>query len=92
MAVLEAVGEAYSCFDCQFSEGVLDSWTNSEEKCFGFPCLDISNHYFTPVKDGKGQEIPFQKGVDPLRILCGMAIVDQVQYFISCRDKNSSVK
>ena len=103
MSALDAAREVYGCFDRQFSEGVLDSWSTSEEKSFGFPCLDISNRYLTPAKEAKGQEIAFQKGVDPHGILGGMAIGDgtcsyvhtednQVQYFLSCRDKNGSIK
>ena len=102
-SALEAAGEVYGYFDRQFSENILDSWTSSEEKCFGFPCLDISNCYLTPVKEANGPEIAFQKGVDPRGILRGMAISDgtcsyvhteenQVQYFSSCRDKNGTLK
>lgn len=86
MATLEAAGEVYGCLDHQFSKGVLDSWTNSEEKCFGFPCLDISNCYFTPAKDTKGQEIPFQKGVDPCGILHGMVIGDGTCSYVHTED------
>jgi hypothetical protein len=100
---LEAANEIYGYFDRQFSEGVLDSWTSSDEKPFGFPCIDISNRYLTPAKEAKGQEIAFQKGVDPRGVLRGMANGDgtcsyvhtednQVQYFLSCRDKNGSIK
>jgi hypothetical protein len=100
---LEAAREVYGCFDRQFSEGILDSWSTSEEQAFGFPCLDISNRYLTPAKEAKGQDTAFQKGVDPRGILRGMATGDetcsyvhtednQVQYFVSCRDKNGSIK
>ena len=102
-SALEAAGEVYGYFDCQFPENVLDSWTSSEEKCFGFPCLDVSNRYLTPVKEANGQEIAFQKGVDPHGILRGMATSNgtcsyvhtednQVQYFSSCRDGNGTLK
>ena len=103
MGALQAAGEVYGCFDREFSEGILDSWSSSEEKSFGFPCLDISNRYLTPAKEAKGENIPFQKGVDPRGILRGMAMGDgtcsyvhtednEVQYFLSCRDKNGSIK
>jgi hypothetical protein len=102
-SALEAAGEVYGYFDRQFSEGILDSWTSSEEKCFSFPCLDISNCYLTPLKEANGPEIAFQKGVDPRGILRGMAIGDgtcsyvhteenQVQYFSSCRDRSGTLK
>lgn len=103
MSALDAAGKVHACFDRLFSEGILDGWTSSEEKCFGYPCLDISNRYLTPVKEAKGQEIAFQKGVDPRGILRGMAIGDgtcsyvhtednQVQYFLTCRDRNGGLK
>ena len=104
MNALKAAGEVYGCFDRQFSEGILDSWTSSEEESFGFPCLDISNRYFTPAKEAvNSQEIAFPKGVDPRGILHGMLIGDGscsyvhtednlVQYFLSCRGKNGSLK
>ena len=102
-SALEAAGEVYGCFDRQFSEGILESWTCSEEKSFGFPCLDVSNRYLTPAKEAKGQEVAFQKGVDPRGVLRGMVNSDgtcsyvhtednQVQYFMTCRDKNGSIK
>jgi hypothetical protein len=101
-SALEAACEVYGYFDREFSEGILDSWTSSEEQCFGFPCLDISNRYLTPVKEANGPEIAFQKGVDPCGILRGMAIGDgtcayvhteenQVQYFSSCRNRNGTL-
>jgi len=100
---LDAAIEVYGYFDRQFSEGVLDSWSSSEEECFGFPCLDVSNRYFTPAKVAKGEEIPFEKGVDPRGILHGMAIGDgtcsyvhteenQVQYFLTSRNRNGNLK
>ena len=103
MSALEAANQVYGTFDRQFSEGILDCWSSSEEECFGFPCLDISSRYLTPAKEAKGQEIAFQKGVDPRGILHGMAIGDgtcsyvhtednQVQYFSSCRDRSGSLK
>ena len=103
MSTLEAANEVYGCFDRQFSEGILDSWSSSEEKSFGFPCLKISNRYLTPAKNAKGQEITFQKGVDPRGILRGMAIGDgtcsyvhtednEVQYFLRYKDKNDGIK
>ena len=102
-SALEAAGEIYGSFDRQFSENILESWTSSEEKSFDFPCFEISNRYLTPAKEAKGQEIAFQKGVDPRGILRGMAIGDgtcsyihtednEVQYFITCRDKNGCIK
>lgn len=103
MSALEAASEVYGCFDRQFSEGILDSWISSEENCFGFPCLTISNRYLTPEKEARGQDVAFQKGVDPRGILRGMMNADssclyvhtednQVQYFVSSRDKNGSLK
>ena len=104
MSALKAASEVYGCFDRQFSEGILESWTSSEEESFGFPCLDISNRYFTPAKDEvNSQEVAFPKGVDPRGILLGMTIANGscsyvhtednlVQYFLSCRDKNGSLK
>jgi hypothetical protein len=103
-SALKAAGEVYGCFDRQFSEGILESWTSSDEESFGFPCLDISNRYFTPAKEAvNSQEIAFPKGVDPRGILLGMTTANGscsyvhtednlVQYFLSCRDKNGSLK
>jgi hypothetical protein len=102
MSALEAAREIYGCFDREFSEGVLESWSSSEEISFGFPCLDISNRYLTPAKDAKGEHVPFPKGVDPRGILHAMATGDgtcsyvhtednEVQYFLSSRDKNGSL-
>ena len=81
----------------------MESWCSSDEKAFGFPCLDISNRYLTPEKEAKGQDVGFQKGVDPQGVLRGMAMGDgtcsyvhtednQVQYFVSYREKNGSIK
>ena len=102
-SALEAAGKVYGYFDRQFSEGTLDSWSCSEEKTFGFACLDISNRYLTPENEAKGQDVAFQKGVDPHGVLRGMATGDgtcsyvhtednQVQYFETCRVKNGTIK
>ena len=103
-SALKAAAEVYGCFNRQFLESVLDSWTSSDEESFGFPCLDISNRYFTPAKEAvNGQEIAFPKGVDPRGILHGMMVGDGncsyvytednlVQYFSGCRDKNGGQK
>jgi hypothetical protein len=103
-STLKSAGEVFGCFDHQFSEGILDSWTSSEEQSFGFPCFNISNRYFTPAKDAvNSQKITFPKGVNPHGILHGMSIGDGncsyvhtednlVQYFLICRDKNGSRK
>ena len=91
-SALDAAVEIYRHFDHQFSEGILDSWTTSQEKYHDTPCFDISNRYLTPAKDAMGQDTPFHKGVDPQGILHGMANSNgtcsymhtednQVQYF-----------
>ncbi|KAF8219531.1 hypothetical protein L208DRAFT_1071909, partial [Tricholoma matsutake] len=101
-STLNAAGEVYGYFDCQFLEGILDSLTGSQEKYYDTPCFDISNWYLTPVKDTMGlQDMPFHKGVDPRGILRGMANGDgtcsyvhtednQVQYFAAYRDGNGN--
>jgi hypothetical protein len=104
MSALDAAGEIYGHFNRQFSEGILDSWTSSQEKYHNAPCFDISNWYLTPAKETMGlQDTPFHKGVDPRGILCGMANGDgtcsyvhtednQVQYFTAYRDGNGNRK
>ena len=101
-SALDAAGEVYRYFDRQFSEGILDNWTGSQEKFCDAPCFDISNRYLTPAKDTMGlQGTSFHKGVDPRGILRGMAKGDgtcsyvhtednQVQYFTAYRDGNGN--
>lgn len=101
-----AAKEIYGRFDRQFSEGVLDSWDSSpvDDNNSEFPCLNMSNRYLTPANEAHGLEpIPFHKGVDPRGILQNMAQGDgstmyvhtednQVQYFITKRDAEGSMK
>jgi hypothetical protein len=104
MRALDAAGEVYGYFDHEFTKGILDSWTGSQEKYYDSPCFNILNWYLTPAKDAKGlQDMPFHKGVDPHGILHGMAKGDgtcsyvhtednQVQYFTAYRDGNGNRK
>ena len=103
-STLDAAGEIYGHFDHEFSEGILDSWTSSQEKYHDAPCFNISNQYLTPAKDTMGlQDMPFHKEVDPCGILHEMANGNstcsyvhtkdnQVQYFTTYRDRNSNRK
>ena len=99
------MNEIYGHFDRQFSEGVLDSWVRSPvDDDSDFPCLNLSNRYFTPAKEAHGLEAtPFPKGVDPRGILEGMARGDGltthihtednlVQYFSTKRDAEGNKK
>lgn len=101
-SALYAAGEVYGYFDCQFSEGMLESWTASQE-LHDTPCFDLSNRYLTPAKETNDPDVPFQKGVDPRGILCRMATSDgtcsyvhmednEVQYFTACREGNGNRK
>ena len=103
MSTLDAAGEIYRHVNDQFSEGILNSWTTSQEKYHNTPCFNISNQYLTPAKDMMGQDTPFHKGVDPWGILHGMANRNgtcsyvhtednQVQYFTAYRDGNGNRK
>ncbi|KAF8240630.1 hypothetical protein L208DRAFT_1231697, partial [Tricholoma matsutake] len=101
-SALNAAVEIYGCFDHQFSEGILESWTASQEM-LDMPCFDISNHYLMPAKETNDPDIASQKKVDPRGILHGMADGDgtcsyihtednQVQYFSACREANGNRK
>jgi hypothetical protein len=102
--VLMAASEIYGLFDRQFSEGILDSWVSSAVDDNEWPCLSMSNRYFTPSNEAHGLEaVPFHKGVDPRGILQNMARGDgltmhihtednQVQYFSTKRDTEGKMK
>ena len=99
-----AANEIYGHFDCQFSEGILDSWDSSPVDDNDFPCLNMSNRYLTPANEAHGLEaLPFHKGVDPRGILESMTKGDgltthvhtednHVQYFTTRRDMEGNMK
>ena len=101
---LMAANEIYRRFDCQFSEGTLDSWDSSPVDDNECPCLSMSNRYLTPANEAQSLgAIPFDKGVDPRGILQNMAKGEgltvhvhtednRVQYFQTKRDTGGNVK
>jgi len=96
-----AAQEIYSHFDCQFTEGTLESWNSSPENSM---MLNILNHYLMPLTEAGAQpSIPFFKGVDPQNILKHLSRGDssqahihmednQVQYFVLHRGRAGECK
>jgi hypothetical protein len=95
-SALDAVQVIYRQFDRRFPEGVLDAWSTDST----LDSLDISNRYFTPLKNVSGLEnVAFHKGVDPRNILRDMAKSDHIHtednyvaYFSMHKDINGQKK
>ena len=98
-SALDAAEVIYKHFDRQFSEGLLDGWSPMHSTDSTLDRLDMSNRYFTPLRDVSGaglvESVPFHKGVDPRNILRDMAKDiyvhtedNNVEYFSMHRDSN----
>lgn len=68
---VDTANEVYGAFDWAFAQGELASWNLTPSNG---PSLEISNQYFTLVRDGLSlQGVPFQESVDPHNVLTCMA-------------------
>ena len=84
---LMAASEIYGHSDRQFLDGILDLWVSSPVDDNKWPCLSMSNWYFTPSNEAHGLEaVPFYKGVDLRGILQNMVKGDGLTMHIHTKD------
>ena len=70
---IDAAQEIFGFFGRVFSHGVRSSWNLMELEG---PSLEMSNQYFTPVRDGPTLEsVPFQDSIDPHGVLAKISTI-----------------
>lgn len=83
MNAAEAVRDIHARFDRQFQEGSLEDLQGPEH----VDQLGMSNRYFTPAREaGEMQAVAFLPGVDPAKMLHGMAQEDSSCTYIHTED------
>jgi hypothetical protein len=69
---VESLLEIHGMFSRTFSEDAMEPL--SPDSFLGYPCINISNHYFTSQQDDPfSTSIPFDEETDPKRVLANLA-------------------